>query len=127
MEEEINTVNEVLEDLEIKNKHVILCINKSDIADPLDIASLKKDDHMVQISALKKINLDSLLQKITELLPSSRREAKLLIPFDDGKALSMIHENGLVKSEEYTPEGFLLEGQVDIAILNMLEKYILYK
>lgn len=125
VEEEIHTVDGVLKDLGIKNMPIILCVNKLDKATPLNAFGINKDDYVVNVSALNRLNLDLLLDKIAELLPSGRKKAKMLIPFEDGKALSMVHENGLVENEEYVPEGVLVEGDIDIAILNMLEKYVL--
>lgn len=125
MEQEIHTVNEVLESLGVKDKPTIICLNKIDKADPLNTVGIKNDDNVVRISALEKMNLDLLLEKITLLLPSRRKNATLVIPFEDGKALSMIYEDGLVEKEEYISEGILIKGDIGIITLNKLEKYVL--
>ena len=125
MEEEISVVNSVLSDLGAHQKPMILAINK---IDKLEVASTQEFElspkGAVRISALSGTNLDILLQEIDRLLPSSRRTATLLIPFDDGQALDEVHQNGLIYSEIFLEQGTKIQGSIEVAILNRLEKYM---
>lgn len=122
IEEEMSTVNSVLSDIKALDKPIIIAINKIDkFKPPFSIKS--KNENMVRISALKGINLDVLLEKICEFIPSTREKATLLIPYDDGKVLDEVHQTSNVLKEKYTPEGVLIEGDIEFAILNKYKEY----
>lgn len=126
MEDEVAVVNSVLSDLGAHQKPMILAINKIDQWEaPQGIDTFTKKDHAVRISALTGTNLDLLLQEMARLLPSSRRNATLLIPYDDGQALGEVHQNGQIQSEVFLEQGTKIQGSIEIATLNRLDKYVL--
>ncbi|HHU69684.1 MAG TPA: GTPase HflX [Thermoanaerobacterales bacterium] len=125
LEEEIITVNSVLSDIGIGEKPVILAINKIDKRNNENrfIRSYNQDN-TIEISALKGINLDKLLNAISKYLPSNRHHAELFIPYDDARSLDKIHQNSDIDEIKYEYDGVRIRGSVDIAILNDLEKYV---
>lgn len=122
MDEEIATVNSVLKEVGAYTRPVLLAINKIDKV-PGSAYTLNLPGS-VRISALKRINLDGLINRIAELLPSFRQRAHLLIPYDDAGALDEVHRNGKITAEEYTPDGIALQGEIDIDTLGRLSKYV---
>ena len=94
LEEEIITVNSVLSDIGIGEKPVILAINKIDKRNNENrFMRSYNQDNTIEISALKGINLDKLLNAISKYLPSNRHHAELFIPYDDARSLDKIHQN----------------------------------
>lgn len=73
------------------------------------------------ISARTGYGFEELLQKIARLLPQTQRRMKLLIPYDKGNLLSEIREEGKIFSEEYTPEGTLVDALVEMKLLHKVE------
>lgn len=126
MEEEVSVVNNVLTELGVSQKPTLLVINKMDMAQEESIDDiLFRQNPTVRISAVNGTNLDLLLREITRLLPTTRRVATLLIPFDDGQALDEIHQRGRILDEDFTPNGTKIKGDIELAALNKLSKYLL--
>ncbi|HHY13768.1 MAG TPA: GTPase HflX [Thermoanaerobacterales bacterium] len=126
MEEEIKTVNSVLLDIGVDNKPIILAINKIDKRNTKNRFIRKNgDDKTIEISALNRTNLDGLLELISKYLPSNRKYAELFIPYDDAGTLDKIHRNSEIDDIKYKFDGIKITGNVDKAVLNEFEKYIL--
>ena len=105
--EHITTVNNVLEDLDVKDMPSLLVFNKSD--------AIKSRDHLDQllfeypgsiaISALNLEDMERLRDRIAEIVDEHRVELDLFIPHRDGKDLSIIYNAGDVMIREDEPEG----------------------
>ncbi|MDI6601073.1 MAG: GTPase HflX [Thermoanaerobacteraceae bacterium] len=120
MDEEIATVNEVLKEIGASGRPTINAINKIDkISGDFTIGSRS----MVKISALKGINIDTLINMIAEFLPSERERAHLVIPYTEAGILDEVHKHGVITREEYTPGGIKIVGEIDMALLGRLKKY----
>ncbi|GLI19579.1 MULTISPECIES: GTPase HflX [Tepidanaerobacter] len=126
VEEDIAVVNSVLKELGVEKTPIIIAINKIDITgDTAIFIEGYNKDSTIGISALTGKNLDKLLDAICRMLPSNRRKAELLIPYDNASALNEIHQNSAISETEYLDEGVKIKGEIDIAKLKKYEKYII--
>lgn len=57
------------------------------------------------ISAKTGQGLDQLRQVISQRIARLRHQVELVIPYDKGAVLSLIHQKGQVEAEEYTETG----------------------
>ena len=105
---------------------VITVFNKCDIThSPSAIAFPFADAKTsVKISAKTGEGLDELLLAIQNALPQTKKRLKLLVPFSKGSILADIRQDGVIHSEEYTPDGTLIDATVDIIYLEKNKQYI---
>jgi len=98
---------------------VITVFNKCDIThSPSTIAFPFADAKTsVKISAKTGEWLENLLLSIQEALPQTKKRLKMLIPFSKGSIIADIRQDGVIHSEEYTPDGTLIDATVDIIYL----------
>jgi GTP-binding protein HflX len=101
--EQVTAVEEVLQDLGVMGKPLVLALNKIDLVD--EIPAFKAAGLPVKISAKTGLYLDDLRARINEVLVDQPQMEVFLIPFERGDLLSYLHENGDVKSIEYTESG----------------------
>ncbi|MBR3629867.1 MAG: GTPase HflX [Oscillospiraceae bacterium] len=110
VQERMQITQELLNDLgcaEIPQIHVF---NKADLVDIPQHSDLEN----VWISARHGNGLEALLQAIVRSLPETARRMRLCIPYSEGSFLQRLREEGKVFSEEFTPEGTLVDLMVDV-------------
>lgn len=122
-EEHLKVAKQVIANLGAGGKPVLTVYNKCDKAPNLRFFGESGND--VRISALKKIGLDNLLEKICSVLANTRRKVKILLPYSDGANASKIRKEGAVISEEYRDDGIYMEAVLDGAFLNNIKNYLL--
>lgn len=130
IDKQIGAVNEVLDELGVKDKPMILVLNKIDKADPLCIENLKnkyKEVDIVEVSAKQQVNLELLLDKIAKSLPNKLKEIEYLIPYTEQGIVALLHRGAKVTFEEYKENGTNIIAMVDEEIYNKCEKYMLCK
>ncbi len=92
---QISAVREVLKEIGAGEIPEVIAINKSDIADPMDIAAIKGSfPNAIVISAHTGAGLEELLQQIDSELPQTLVAIEVMIPYSRGDLLSRIHESG---------------------------------
>jgi GTP-binding protein HflX len=95
---QINTVNEILESLNALNKSMIIVLNKID---------LLKDEHarvpvecngnaVFEVSALTGQGMDKLLEHIGNTVMNEEVDLELLIPYNEGWAVSYAFDNAKI-------------------------------
>lgn len=121
--EHLEVTQKLLKELGCESTPVISVMNKCDLADNIyDMPAIGKT---VMISALQGKGLDRLLKEIEKALPKTRSRAKALIPFSSGAQAGRIRTEGVVISEEYTPDGILMDGIIPISILEELKEFVI--
>ncbi len=111
---------ELLESLGADKIPMLNVLNKCDLIEgPLPICT----GDCVMVSAKTGEGIDEMLGKISKMLAPTQIRMKLLIPYSEGALLGEVRSLGRVFSEEYTPEGALVDALVDIKILSKVEKY----
>lgn len=86
-------------------------------------ANISCDDSTVLISAKQEKGLDSLLECIARNLPETAVHGSFVIPYDKTALLNTIRLEGKIFSEEYTPEGTLIDALVDKKIYYLAEPF----
>ena len=81
-------------------------------------------ENSVEISAKTGYGIDNLLQKICSIMPEKRYNIKVLIPYLQGSLVSIIHKEALVKTEEHTDKGTLMEIVADSKLMAIVSDYI---
>ena len=107
------TVFEVLNDLGAGDKPVIEALNK---ADRVNVTGMIEPADAILISAKQGQGLEALKAEISRRIAAMRHRAELLIPYDKGNVLSLIHSKGQVLSEEYTDTGTKVVAMLDAAL-----------
>ena len=110
LDDEIAAVEAVLHELGADELPVELVLNKIDSVDPLRRRRLRnRFPGALQVSALKGEGLEELRAGISERFAERLREVRLLVPYDNGRALSDLYELGTPIEERIdTPEGVVL-------------------
>ena len=81
------------------------------------------DDSTVLISAKQGKGLDKLLECIARNLPETAIRGKFVIPYDKASLLNTIRIEGKIFSEEYTPDGTLIDALVDKKVYYLAEPF----
>lgn len=123
--EQMNTVYRTLKELGADNKPVITVYNKIDkenVEKPLFTDKMALET--ISISAKKGLNIDTLLEKTEEIIKSFKKSIKVLIPYNMGQLLSIIHGNCEITESENRAEGYYFELYADEEAENRLKDYI---
>ncbi|MBN2453097.1 MAG: GTPase HflX [Candidatus Omnitrophica bacterium] len=120
--EQASAVYDVLKEIGSAEKPVITVINKADKAtDPAVIARIRAHfKNAVVISALKRSGFDALIAAIMDRMSGMTAVIDIKIPASDAKTLSLIHENGLIKSQEYIGDELHIVAEVSIRLRDAL-------
>lgn len=132
--EQIEAVEEVLTELGADKTSAILALNKVDCKSEEDIlkireiiAEYKGCDYkaILEISARENINLEALLDKVSQGLPNLLKEVEYIIPYTEQGVVAYLHRNSRIKIEEYREEGTYIKAEVDDEVYNKNVKYIM--
>ena len=124
--EQMNIVYQTLKELGADNKPVITVYNKIDkegVEKPL--FTDKRALETISISAKKGLNIDTLLNKTEEIIKSFKRSIKVIIPYNMGQLLSVIHGSCEITLSENRDEGYYFELYADNEAENRLKQYII--
>ncbi|MBO3369472.1 GTPase HflX [Clostridium perfringens] len=127
-QEEIIAVEKVLGELKALESAKILVLNKIDKADEEKINELEAKyssiyNKVVKISARERINLDDLLEAISEELPYTLKSKEYIIPYTAQQVVAYLHRNANVSEEEYREEGTYIKAEVDEEVENKCREY----
>lgn len=122
-EEQMSVVYKTLKDLGAEDKPVITVYNKTDrdieMPLPRDIKALKTID----ISAKTGKNIDKLIDLVEETVKSFKKSIKVLIPYDKGNLLSLIHGKCEIVENDMRDNGYYFEIYADEEAENRLKDY----
>lgn len=119
--EQYEVTIKLLEELGCSETPRINVLNKSDIAE--NAMDIKEDDRTVKISAKKHIGFEKLLSCIAANLPVTALRMKLLIPYSETPLIADIRSEGKIFSEEFLPDGTLIDALVDKKIHHRVKKF----
>lgn len=116
--EQIAVTEQTLKELDADGIPMIYVYNKADLAEPERIPGLagiapeRLTAHLpvvtedaIYLSAKKQTGMEELLEQIEQKLAGGYRECTLRIPYTDGRAVSYLNENGVVKELTYLEDG----------------------
>lgn len=102
-EKHIETVNSILNELEIpENIPVLKVYNK---IDKINSDELFIDRDSLAVSVKQNINIDALIDKITEITKTTETEKTIVVPYDKSGLVSEIYDTLKVLETEYAEEG----------------------
>ena len=114
--EHLNVTMNLLAALGCADKPIISVLNKCDLCGGSFV--LPAQGEFVMISAKTGEGLGNLLAKIQLSLPLTRRQAELLIPYNEGGLVNYIREEGILIKEDYRADGIYVKAVVDIQFLD---------
>lgn len=114
---QVSAVREVLGEIEDRRStrlpHELVVVNKIDATDEVALARLR---HLlpgaVFVSAHTGAGIETLRDRIAELLPRPDREVEVLVPYTRGELVARVHREGEVLTERHTAEGTELRARV---------------
>jgi GTPase len=121
-EGQIDAVHDVLADVPgAGDVPELVVVNKVDLADP-DVVTRLRSAHRdaVAVSAHTGAGLDELLTAIGERLPEPGVLVDVVVPYDRGDLLHLVHEHGEVEHTEHTTAGTALRARVDAGLARRL-------
>jgi GTP-binding protein HflX len=110
-ERQVGVVRDVLKQFQLDVKPVLTVLNKMDrVVEP---SAFAKEEGALPISAVEGRGFPQLLQAIDEGLTRGFKRVHLLIPYEDGQALSEIYQTSRILKRENRGEGVYLEVDVN--------------
>jgi GTP-binding protein HflX len=130
-EKQERAVRAVLSDMGIVDKPIVRVLNKIDLLEEEDAEYLKYEstfaEKTVACSALFGDGMDDFVGVIEEVLNDMLVPIEIEIPYNMGHELNIIHQQGVIETIDYKPEGTYVVGRVPAAVANRLERYSLIK
>lgn len=113
--DQVETVFEVLEELEALGKPMLTVFNKIDLhPDREELDNLvRRYEPAVAVSAQEGSNIDGLLSALADILGAGLEEKELLIPYSQAGMLDQLHRQAQVLQEEYEEEGIRVRANID--------------
>lgn len=124
VDDKIEAVYETLRSLKIDEKSgkpVITVFNKMDKVEGQFLCRDMHSDRCVYISARNGHGIDELLGVIEELLREQKSYIRHIFPYSEAGAPGLIRKYGEVLTEEYLPEGILVEAYIPRALSGKLK------
>ena len=124
LEAQIEAVVAVLKELEADSKPVLYVFNKADqLANPHIREQLLHGRDGVFISAMTGENLDGLQRRIEGFFQESQVRMTLLIPYDEGAAVTKLHKLNAVVETAYEETGTKVEVRLPLSEKDSFTKY----
>lgn len=122
---QIQSVNQVLKELDCTEKKMLMVFNKWDlISDDVEMNTILNQHYpSISISAAKNYNLTELKELIERNLPKQPELITLLLPFKQASLLNLLYEKGSVMKTEYLAEGILCSAYLHQPLSDKLQEY----
>ncbi len=110
---QIATVRDVVGEVGARGITELVVFNKADLIDDDTRLVLRGlEPRAIFASARTGEGIDEILAAIGELLPDPSLEIELVVPYDRGDLISLLHEKGRVISTEYVEDGTLVNARI---------------
>lgn len=117
-------VHLVLGEIDAASVDEILVFNKIDRIEASDLESLKvKYPEAIFLSALQRFGLSELLEEIALRLRAMAKIVELLVPYDRGDILAMLHREGEVIFQRESEAGYKVKARLEGSILGLFATY----
>lgn len=125
---QLEVTESLLAELGAAGKPTIYVYNKCDLGIsselPSYIANNEDPNRVVcAISAKSGEGIDTLLQKVEEIIHQGKSKVTFVIPNSEQGALNILYKNATVESVDYGYEGVTVVATVDAKVRGMLKKY----
>ncbi len=127
MESQIDSVNEVLSELDAETKPAVMVFNKSDlVVDQYSLRNLVANTpNSVYISALSGEGLPQLMSVIQSVLKSMLVHVTMRFPSNRNDLVSQCYDNGKIIKAEYTEDSIFVEVNLLSSVANSFKSYII--
>ena len=123
---QLDTVREVIAEVEAQRIPEIVVFNKADlIDDSLRMVLHGLEPESIFVSARTGLGVDELRARIDATLPIPDREITAVVPYDRGELVAELHERNRVLGTEYTESGTRVHAFVTKEMLAKLEDFLL--
>ena len=110
---QIRTVREVISEIDAHTLPELIVFNKADLVDTPTRAMLRNlAPGAVFVSARTGEGIDELRERIAQMLPRNEVDIELVIPYNRGDLVSLLHEQGGVLREHHDTDGTHLRARV---------------
>ena len=129
---QLEVTDTLLAELGAAGKPTIYVYNKCDLGVsaelPSYVANNEDPNHIVcAISAKSGQGIDTLLQKVEDIIHQGKSKVTFVIPNSEQGALNILYKNATVESVDYGYEGVTVVATVDQKVRGMLKKYDINK
>ena len=110
-------VYEVLKELKVAEKPMLLVFNKADrmeAGEPAVVERLLRRGDAFLVSALQKTGLEELLLAVAAKVKRRSVRRELCLPYEQSGMLHKLHEDGKVTACEYAPEGIRVLAEIPL-------------
>ena len=122
---QIAAVHTVLHEIGAADIPELLVINKTDIADPVAVKRLRElHPGAVATSAVTGSGIDELATAITARLADTTDDIELVVPYERGDVVALLHEIGRVSSTEHTDAGTRISAHVPSTELHRFADFL---
>lgn len=121
---QLATVRDVIGEVNARHLPEIVAVNKSDLVDDdarLLLRGLAPD--AVFVSAKSGEGIDELQARIAELLPNPEVELTVVVPYDRGDLVSLLHERGRIIETSYDEGGTRVHAFATPEVATLVEPY----
>jgi GTPase len=125
VEEQVATVLEVLNELEATDQPIVTALNKIDQlpgAEEIDLSEAGLPNS-VPISALTGQGMPELLGRLERVLDEDMALIDVLLPYQRGDLLGLIHQRGMVLSETHKENGTAVVARVPVSMRPRFDDY----
>jgi GTP-binding protein HflX len=125
VEEQVASVNAVLQEIGIQEKDTLYVLNKIDRVPEPGLIRLwqRRLEPAVAISARTGAGIEDLIAYINSWMTRRMPRVCLRLPLSEGSAIDRIYKNGTVLHTEYRGADVLLEAQLDYAVAQSLRRF----
>ena len=125
---QLEVTESLLAELGAAGKPTIYVYNKCDLGISAELPSYianNEDPNRVvcAISAKSGQGIDTLLEKVEEIIHQGKSKVTFVIPNSEQGALNILYKNATVESVDYGYEGVTVVATVDTKVRGMLKKY----
>ncbi|WP_437582182.1 GTPase HflX [Paramicrobacterium sp. CJ85] len=123
---QISTVHDVVGDLGARDTPELIVFNKADLVGEDERLLLRGlAPNAVFTSARSGEGIPEVLAAIERMLPRPSVDVRLLVPYDRGDIISMLHRRGIVSTIDYREDGTYVEASVSEEIAAQVESFML--
>ena len=122
-EDQMKVVYDTLRELKCGEKPVVTAFNKTDLPVELPLPVDNVARYRLSISAKQGLGVDKLVDRVQEIARSLKKSIKVLIPYEKGALLGIVHSCEISVSENHD-NGYYFELYADEETENRLREYI---
>jgi GTP-binding protein HflX len=124
-EHQIAAVRQTLQSIEAHEVPELLLLNKSDAVAPEAMQRLRNmHPDAVVVSARSGEGIDRLMERLEEAVTPEAKTIEVLIPFDRGDVVAMVHAVGEITSETHEAEGTRIAASIPVRHLSSVEEWL---